>query len=51
MLNPNNNIFVIGDGATDAEIKTMHQEVTFYLYTENVFRKRLEDSADKIISS
>ncbi len=51
MLNRSGKVFVIGDGATDAEIKAMHPQVRFYLYTENVFRKNLANSADKIISS
>lgn len=45
------NVYVIGDGVTDAEIKNAHAHVTFYLFTENVFRKNLVNRADKVIGS
>lgn len=48
-LNRSGSVYVIGDGATDAEIKTVGTQVKFYLFAENVFRENLKSQADKII--
>jgi len=42
---------VIGDGATDAEIREAGFASAFYLFTENVFRENLLARADKVIAS
>jgi D-3-phosphoglycerate dehydrogenase len=50
-LNLDGEIYVIGDGFTDFEIKEANSKAVFYLFTENVERKNLLDKADIVISS
>lgn len=50
-LHRSGDVYVIGDGITDAEIKNAHAQVFFYLFTENVLRKNLVSKADKVIAS
>lgn len=44
-------VYVLGDGATDAEMKTAGNHVNFYLYSENILRKNLIKNADRVIYS
>lgn len=51
LLKRTGQVDVLGDGATDAEIKTQSDSVKFYLFAENILRENLVDKADKVIYS
>ena len=40
------NLIMVGDGITDWEIKKLGDQVTFFAYTENVYRKNVVKKAD-----
>ncbi len=44
-------VIVVGDGYTDAEIKIHGQAERFYLYAEHIDRKQLYEYADRVIYS
>lgn len=44
-------VIVVGDGYTDAEIKIHGQAERFYLYAEHIDRKHLYEYADRVIYS
>jgi D-3-phosphoglycerate dehydrogenase len=48
-LNLEGEIYMIGDGMTDAEVKDTLPHVLFYAYTEHVKREKVLAKADKII--
>jgi D-3-phosphoglycerate dehydrogenase len=50
-LNLEGDIYMIGDGITDAEVKDSFPNVLFYAYTEHVKREKVLAKADKIIES
>lgn len=50
-LNLNGNIFVIGDGYTDYEIKEASAATKFYAFTENIKRQNVIEKADAILPS
>jgi D-3-phosphoglycerate dehydrogenase len=50
-LNRSGLVYILGDGATDAEMKTAGEHVKFYLYAENILRENLIEKADKVIYS
>ena len=45
-LGLNKNLIVVGDGITDWEIKKLGDKVTFFAYTENIYRKTVVEKAD-----
>jgi D-3-phosphoglycerate dehydrogenase len=47
-LNLNGDVYVIGDGYNDFEIKKAGYANKFYLFTENVVREKVKSSADHI---
>ncbi|NJL75062.1 MAG: phosphoglycerate dehydrogenase [Saprospiraceae bacterium] len=47
-LNLNGDVYVIGDGYNDFEIKKAGYANKFYLFTENVMREKVKSSADHI---
>jgi len=50
-LNLNGNVIVIGDGYTDYEIKKYGYANNFYLFIENIKRKKILDKADFLLKS
>ena len=50
-LNLSNGGYVIGDGSTDLEIKTVEGVKAFICFTENVDRKTVSSKADYIASN
>jgi len=48
-LNLEGEIYMIGDGMTDAEVKDTLPHVLFYAYTEHVKREKVLAKSDKII--
>jgi D-3-phosphoglycerate dehydrogenase len=50
-LNLEGDIYMIGDGMTDVEVKDTLPHVLFYAYTEHVKREKVLAKADKIIES
>ncbi len=50
-LNFDEEVFVIGDGYTDYELKEAGLANTFYMFTENIARENLMDRADVVIGS
>ncbi len=50
-LNLSNGGYVIGDGSTDLEIKTVEGIKAFICFTENVDRKTVSSKADYIASN
>ncbi len=45
-LNLDGQIFMVGDGNTDAEIKNLGEKVIFGAFVENVYRKKVVSQAD-----
>ena len=50
-LGISNNIIVVGDGSTDAEIKELGEHVTFIAFTENITRLPVVKKADRVLST
>ncbi len=50
-LKLNGNIFVIGDGYTDFQIKQMGAASSFVAFTENVTREKIVKNADQVVAS
>lgn len=50
-LNLNGDIYVIGDGFTDYEIRQAGLAKKFYAFTENVSREKVVKVADQVVTS
>lgn len=50
-LNFKENQIMIGDGYTDLEVKLENPNIKFYAFTEIVYRSRIVNEADKVISN
>lgn len=50
-MNIKEDVWVIGDGYSDYEIKEGGLATKFFLFTENVFRDSLKDKADYILNN
>ncbi|MBI88721.1 MAG: hypothetical protein CMG60_01430 [Candidatus Marinimicrobia bacterium] len=48
LLKLNTEIIMVGDGITDAEVKQLDKEVTFFAFTENVHRETVINIADYV---
>ena len=44
-------IVMVGDGNTDAEIKSLGTHVNFLAFTENIKRTTVIEKADKVVES
>ena len=49
LLDLNSKIIVVGDGSTDQEMKKIGKNVTFFCYTENIYRNKVANKADFIV--
>jgi D-3-phosphoglycerate dehydrogenase len=50
-MNLDGKIYVLGDGYNDSVVKQAHDNVEFFLFTENIRRESVVPLADKVISS